>query len=138
MLIFHAHHIGQKLTAHLSSEALEGEALLAIGAFIDNENGLDGINFRRNIAQSSAGMDDAHHGQAVQIHALPRTFFDFPAHHGQVAGKPDFGVCEARSCVDVRGARFNIFTAKLSCWENLRRTPTQQSKEAPIARIIFA
>ena len=84
------------------------EALLRCGAFIHNQERLDGRRGGVNISERARGLDNADNRQSVEVNTFERAVIDVPAENGKVADEPGFGVGEARANVNVSSTRFQI------------------------------
>src|SRR5690349_14225727 len=115
-LNFSCHHVAEELPGLRLGKIHESLTLGSAGALIDNQNGLRRERVTESVTERGASTHDRGNAQSIEPDVLPSAFFHVPRQDGLFASQVNLRIGEARTSVNVRGPRLDVFASDVPGW----------------------
>src|SRR5690242_8310977 len=108
-LNFSCHHVAEEFPGLRLGKIHQSLTLGSAGALIHNQNGLRRERVTESVTERSASTHDRGNAQSIESNVLPSAFLYVPRKDSLFAGEVDLRIGEARTGVNVRRPRFDVF-----------------------------
>ena len=123
-------HIAEQFAALGLSEVRQSFTLRRVGALVHDKHGFGREGIAEGIAKRGARADHGSNAQSIERNVLPSAFLHVPRQDSFFASQVDLRIGEARTGVNVRGTRLDVFTGDVPGWLGRPRA-RGQSDQSP-------